>query len=171
MRCALPFLLPALFALLAGCDQDPFGFSRRTIRGEYQLEQWEDFTTYYLQVAGVDSPTGFTEGAVDRIGWNERYILARHVPAPGADREEWFIVDMADGSYTGPLATGELGSEREYRGIVARPAGEAWKSLPFRPLSRVFLIFAAVFAIGFAAAMGRAVARALRRAGRSAEPA
>ena len=47
MRRALPLLVP-LCALLAGCD-DPFGLSRRTIQGKYQLER-EDSATYYLRV-------------------------------------------------------------------------------------------------------------------------
>lgn len=76
MKARLTLVL-ALCALAAGCDQDPFGLAYRTIGGPYRLEEFEG-DVYYIQARGADDPMGVGGGAVDRIGWNRRYIVARH---------------------------------------------------------------------------------------------
>ena len=60
-------------ALLVSCvDQDPFGLSTRDISGEFELEQWKDGTSYYLNgPSHLDSGGwGTLKGVVNRLGWS-----------------------------------------------------------------------------------------------------
>jgi Fe-S-cluster containining protein len=70
----------ALFVMvcLAGCmDQDPFGLTTRDIQGAYELEQWEDGSTYYLRGPSHLSHEawGAIEGTVGKLGWSGDIIL------------------------------------------------------------------------------------------------
>ncbi|HSU15156.1 hypothetical protein [Longimicrobium sp.] len=163
MRRALPALL-ALCALLAGCH-DPFGLSRRTIVGDYQLEKEEDL--YYLQAAGRDEPDAYTGRAVDRIGWGERYIVAHRTPAYGGHGDEWVIVDTKEGIHAGPFSAYMLTMHPEANGIAALPAEQRWNELPVRPASKVRLALVAVLVLGSAAAAWQAAR--MRRERRRAE--
>jgi hypothetical protein len=164
MRRALPLLVP-LCALLAGCD-DPFGLSRRTIQGKYQLER-EDSATYYLLVAGVDSAQDFTAGAVDLIGWDEYRIVAHHTDPTGGRRDEWAIVDMQDGVEEGPFSGYMLKFHPEVAEVAALSAEQRWDELPLSAATRIRFSLAAVLAIASAAVA--IIATKTRRARRRAE--
>jgi hypothetical protein len=58
---------------LAGCDNAYFSNSRQ-IGGDYFLEQWEDFTTYYIEDKKHNADfvgSGAISGVVVEIGWDK----------------------------------------------------------------------------------------------------
>ncbi|HEU4452166.1 MAG TPA: hypothetical protein VFR81_03865 [Longimicrobium sp.] len=139
--------LPAAMLVLGGCmDMDPFGLAHRRIAGPYGLEQWEDFRTYYLiRGAGFGAGADVLEGAVERIGWNDRYIVVSRVEF-STDRHGWMIVDSRRREILGPFTGAELARRPEARGIRPMAAGEAWHSLPVRPNPFGYLVLAALAA-------------------------
>jgi hypothetical protein len=136
-----PLCAALAILLFAGCmDQDPFGLSRRTVAGDYRLEQWEDFTTYYLVGGGPEQPGGSAlGGTVTHIGWNRRYVVARRHANFRGDGDGWMIVDVERRTVAGPFSDAELARRPEARGIVPVTASEAWDRLPRKPLPFMLL--------------------------------
>jgi hypothetical protein len=154
---ALAMLLPA-----AGCmDQDPFGQAQRRVAGDYSLEQWEDFETYYLVSPGHEQGGDAVDGTVQRIGWNDRYIIAERRATFGGEVDGWMVVDAKLGTVRGPYGSDEIARNPALRGIRAMPAADAWDRLPPNP---AFFIFLAAVAIAGAVIVVR---RRRNRAGRS----
>jgi hypothetical protein len=140
-------LLAATLALGGCMDADPFGLGHRRIMGPYGLEEWEDSRSYFLEGAGYGAGARAVDGPVDRIGWNERYILAWCVDFCDG-RAGWMIVDSKKREIQGPFTDAELARHPEVRGIRPVPAVEAWKSLPVRPNAFSYFLLA-VLAAGF----------------------
>jgi hypothetical protein len=119
----------ALSLFLVSCwDLDPLGIGERHVLGDYSLEQWVNGTRYYLINAGHAEPGGVLEGSVERIGWNDRHILAWRGAMSGQDG--WMIVDTELGTITGPMDDTGLRRHPEVRGVDAIDAGRAWNRLP-----------------------------------------
>jgi hypothetical protein len=54
------------------------GRNQVRVVGDYYLEQWEDFTTYYLNKGRFDnSGGGVLEGPVVSLGWNKTTIVGK----------------------------------------------------------------------------------------------
>ena len=112
------------------CDQDPFHMRERTVLSGYELQQWENSTTYYLVKSGEkDNGGGVLDGAVLRIGWNGRYVIAERKANFGGDKDGWMIVDTATKKITGPFSDSELKARPEVRQIAIMNASEAWRRL------------------------------------------
>ena len=109
-----------------------FGGLERTVVGDYRLEQFKDFKTYYLHREGQDDSLeggSFIGGIVLRIGWSSRYIVAeRHSFYPG-DPDGWMVIDVKTGNLTGPFTEAEFKARQESQGIQIYGASEAWKKL------------------------------------------
>jgi hypothetical protein len=109
-----------------------FGGQERTVVGDYRLEQWEDFKTYYLHKRGLDDSSqggSFIGGIVLRIGWSSRYILAERHSFFRGDPDGWMIVDVETGNVTGPFTETEFQARPESVGVQIYGAAEAWKRL------------------------------------------
>ena len=136
-------VVAAAMLVLAGCmDMDPFGLASRDVAGPYSLEQWEDFRTYYLVTFGGSNVLG---DAVERIGWNDRYILVGRTSFSD-DRFGWIIVDAKTRGILGPFTDAELARRPEARGIHPIPAAEAWERLPGGPSGLSLLVLATLAA-------------------------
>lgn len=123
-------LVLAAAALLAGCvDQDPFGASSHGVMGGYALEKFESGEYYLLGRGTRIEEGGALDGMVERIGWNERYILASRRSTPGGDPDGWMIVDVRTGAVSGPLTDAVMSADRRVRGIRPLPAFQAWEQL------------------------------------------
>ena len=109
-----------------------FGGQVRTIAGDYRLEQWEDFQTYYLHKRGQDDSSGggsIIGGTVLRLGWNNRYIVAKRRSFYSVDPSGWMIIDVKSGIISGPFTEAEFHTNSEAQGIHIYEVGEAWKRL------------------------------------------
>lgn len=129
MRAGASFAALGLLAL-AGCmDQDPFGLSTRKIRGPYELEQWEDGTTYYLRGPShlAHEAWGAIEGTVGRLGWSGDTILVwQNDCGSGAG---WRVVD-AKTRVISPLVSQErIDRDPMLAGIPIYTAADAWQRL------------------------------------------
>ena len=123
-------LLVAAFPFMLGCDQDPFGLSERTVKGDYRLKQWEDGVTYYL-VGGphIDNGGGAIDGTVTCLGWDQQRILVeRHANFRG-DGDGFMIIDVQLQTIRGPLSAQELSTKADLLRIKLMPPKEAWEVL------------------------------------------
>jgi hypothetical protein len=79
--------------------------------GRLQLEQWEDGNTYYLNKKGhkgSGSGGGLLDGTVQRIGWSQRYIVAKRYSTFRGDPDGWMVIDLQSGEITGPFSDAEF---------------------------------------------------------------
>lgn len=124
----LLFVLTLL--LLCSCmDQDPFGLSTRDIVGPYELHQWEDGKTYYLEgpshVKG--NGHGAIEGIVTKLGWNNNYILVyQNDDGQGGG---WRIVDVQKKTISEIIDQARIDQDAMLKGLTIYDASEAWKKL------------------------------------------
>jgi len=119
----------AALALAACVDQDPFGLAARGVVGGYELERFEN-GAYYLVGRGTSvTGGGVLDGRVERIGWDERYILAERRPDAGGDPDGWMIVDARTGAVSGPLSDAEVADNPAVQEIRALPAHQAYERL------------------------------------------
>ncbi len=110
-------------------DQDPFGLSTRDIKGEYELEQWEDGSTYYLKGPSAlkHQAWGAIEGTVGRIGWSEDTIIVWQNDCGSG--EGWRIID-AKKKVISPIVDQErIDKDPKLKTIEIFTATEAWKKL------------------------------------------
>lgn len=114
--------------LALACDQDPFHGREHRVLDGYHLQQWEDSESYYLIKDGAsdDNGGGVLDGTVQRIGWNDRYILAERKPTFGGDKSGWMIIDAEMGTILGPFSNDELKSRPEVAGIATTSSAQAW---------------------------------------------
>jgi hypothetical protein len=109
-----------------------YGGLERTVVGDYQLEQFKDFRTYYLHKRGLDDSSqggSFIEGIVLRIGWSSRYVVVERYAFYRGDQDGWMVIDVKTGKITGPFTEAEFQARPESRGIQIYTAAEAWKRL------------------------------------------
>ena len=123
--------------LLAAAALFIFGGWERTVVGNYRLQQWEDFETYYLNKKGQeDSGGGVIDGIVIRIGWSDHYIIVeRHANYHG-DPNGWMVIDVNSDKITGPFTETEIRARPELKDIPTYQAAEAWKKLSFSPFRK-----------------------------------
>ncbi len=96
----------SMVTALTGCDQDPFGLSCRRLAGNYCLRQWEDGETYYIDT--LDSKDngggGVIDGTVERIAWNDQYIVVLRRPNFGPDGYGYMSINVRNGRLEGPAS-------------------------------------------------------------------
>lgn len=127
MRLSTPALLIGLAFLLSGC-----GLQQRRIAGDYRLEQWEDFKTYYLHRRGHDDSAeggSIIGGTVLQIGWSDRFIVAKRQSISRSDPDGWMIIDVRSDTMTGPFTDAEMRGRSDVQGIEILEVSEAWKKL------------------------------------------
>ena len=121
--------LVAALVLTSGCDQDPFGLSYRTIRGEFSLHRFAEGGVSYYLVDSKNDEGGYRalQGSVGHIGWNDRYILAWQNDDSG--EAGWMIIDAETKAIEGRSVDLKRESDARLDGIVPVDAEAAWKKL------------------------------------------
>lgn len=116
---------------LAACDQDPFGLSHRRVSGDYYLQQWEDGQTYYLDDSDTESTSGggVLDGTVEKIGWDNDYIVVKRNPMFAGDGEGWMVVDVRKKIVSGPYSKQFVDKLPQARGIKFFDPAKAWNIL------------------------------------------
>ena len=123
------FSLLVLISLSSCMDQDPFGLSTRDIVGPYELRQWEDGETYYLE--GLSNVKvgghGVLDGVVTKLGWNDSYILVyQNDDGSGGG---WRIVDIKKGKISEIVDQARIEQDSTLRGLTIYSASDAWNKL------------------------------------------
>lgn len=96
-------LLLSLILFLPGCmDADPFGLSRKTLSGPYELEQFES-GDYYLLGPHPIAGGGILDGVVEEIGWSDTVIAAKRHANYRGDPDAWMIVHVQKRTIEGPI--------------------------------------------------------------------
>lgn len=110
-------------------DQDPFGRSTRDILGEYELEQWEDGSTYYLKGPSAlkNQAWGALEGTVGRIGWSGNTILVWQNDCGSG--EGWRMIDTKKKEVSSIISQERIDHDPHLKMITIDTAMEAWKKL------------------------------------------
>jgi hypothetical protein len=103
--------------------------SVRTVAGPYALKQWEDGSTYYL-VGGPqpDSGGGAVNGAVIRLGWDARHVVAQRAATAGGDTA-WVVIDVDTRRASHPMTDAELASREDLARLTTYRADSAWARL------------------------------------------
>jgi len=117
-------------ACLAGCmDQDPFGLSTRDIQGAYELEQWEDGSTYYLKGPSHLSHQawGAIEGTVGKLGWSEDIILVWQNDC--GTGEGWRMIDTKKNTISPIVGQDRIDGDPILSKIAVATAAEVWQKL------------------------------------------
>ena len=98
--------------------------------GSYTLMQWEGGVPYYINDTERDLQGGFVlEGTVQRIGWNERTILAQRKATVGGDIDGWMVLDVGSGRMEGPLSDAHVAAREDLREIEVVDPATAWERL------------------------------------------
>jgi hypothetical protein len=110
-------------------DQDPFGLSTRDIKGEYELEQWEDGSTYYLKGPSAlkHQAWGAIEGTVGRIGWSGDTIIVWQNECGSG--EGWRIIDTKKKVISPIVSQNQIDQDPNLKMITIYTASEAWDKL------------------------------------------
>ena len=129
MKAAAFIALSAMVLISCGRDLLHPGF--RKIEGAFYLLRWEDDKTYYVIEQGhlKDQELGGGElgGTVLRIGWNDRFIVAKRYATFRGDRDGWMVIDLATKRIDGPITDGE--EAKRFPGLDVMPPSAAWGSL------------------------------------------
>jgi hypothetical protein len=117
-----------LLLLLAACF--PFGGPTRPLPGSYELERSEGGDIYWINGPdGARTGGGVLEGSVERLGWNDTYIIAYRHSTYRGDADGWMVIDVNSRSIAGPLTETELKNRRDLEEIQTLAVAEAWKRL------------------------------------------
>ena len=106
---------------------DPFGLSKKTISGSFDLKQWEDGTTYYLYGSGNNDAHGALEGTVNKLGWNKQYILV--FQNDNCCGSGWRIINVKTKTISSLLDDNKIKLYPEVDGLIIYSAVEAWNKL------------------------------------------
>ena len=130
------FLLALLIAVTGCTAINNFGLSEQRIAGDYSLQRWEDFTTYYLEDSEREFESfpdpGPVGGTVVRIGWNESFIVVERKAHFFGRIDGWMIVDVQAKAIDGPVTLADIEADPRLRNIRALTADEAWALLEKR---------------------------------------
>jgi hypothetical protein len=103
--------------------------STRDIKGEYELEQWEDGSTYYLKGPSAlkHQAWGAIEGTVGRIGWSGDTIIVWQNDCGSG--EGWRIIDTKKKVISPIVSQERIDKDPSLKTIEMYTATEAWKKL------------------------------------------
>jgi len=99
--------LLVVMVMMCGCFA--FGPKSKDLPGDYLLVQWEDGKSYYIGERGEKlQGGGVAGGTVERLGWDDRYIVAwRHSTFRG-DPDGWMVIDTREHQVSGAWSDEEL---------------------------------------------------------------
>ena len=110
-------------------DQDPFRFTTRDIVSPYELDQWEDETTYYLRGPSniKESGWGAIEGTVIKLGWNANYILVYQ--RDDGQGGGWRVVDVKKNTISEIITQDQINQSPPLKSLTIYSASDAWDRL------------------------------------------
>jgi hypothetical protein len=123
-------ILLAAMVMMCGCLA--FGPKSKDLPGDYRLVQWEDGNSYYIGKRGEKlQGGGVAGGTIERLGWNDRYIVAwRHSTFQG-DPDGWMVIDTRENRVSGPWSDEDLTKRSDeipaLRTIKPRSTSEQWE--------------------------------------------
>jgi len=122
-----PLIIPLL--LLSCMDKDPFGFNTTAIVPPYELDQWEDETTYYLRGPSQIKETGWgaIEGTVIKLGWNAETILVYQ--RDDGQGGGWRIVDVKKNTISEIFSQDQIDQNASLKSLTIYTASDAWNRL------------------------------------------
>lgn len=103
---ALLVIVVLVGLLLYGWNQD-----LRPLPGGYSLERNNDAppTIYYVKEPGPDKGGGGVfDGAIEEIGWNDDWIVARVKRIYWGDPNGWYVLKVKTREMTGPFEETQL---------------------------------------------------------------
>jgi len=117
--------LAMLALLVTACD------STKSLPGGYELEKWEDGTTFYLNTPGntTKNGAGAIDGTVQHIAWNKEIIAAERCATFRGDPDGWMIINVKTKEITGPLSAAQFSELRSKANLQIKTAAEAWSGL------------------------------------------
>jgi hypothetical protein len=121
----------ALALLIPGCigALDIFVPSKPLV-GDFRLVQFDD-QNYYVERGNSSEPGGVLAGTIERIGWNDKYIVAWRSAMLGNVQSGWMIIDVKTGASEGPLSDESFrarsAGDEQLRAIPIQPVREAWR--------------------------------------------
>ncbi|HWN96204.1 MAG TPA: hypothetical protein VNT99_14305 [Methylomirabilota bacterium] len=83
----------------------------------YKLERFDENGKYYVIAPDDWSVGGVFDGIVERIGWNQDWILARVTRLYRGDTSGWYALEVKTKRVVGPLQESELSSNKEWSQI------------------------------------------------------
>ena len=98
--------------LLCGC-----GPSATKLAQGYKLERFDENGKYYVTAPEDLSGGGVFDGTVERIGWNQNWILARVTRLYHGDTNGWYALNLKTKQVIGPVQESELSSNVEWSRI------------------------------------------------------
>jgi hypothetical protein len=117
----------ALAGALVGCNQDPFGLSKRELSGQYALEQFEVYWYYVVDPQHELEEGGTFGGVAIRVGVRDSLIAAQVVRRFGGDTV-YALVNTHTGNVAIPLTARSLATLSGGEAIPLVRADSAWKS-------------------------------------------
>jgi hypothetical protein len=104
---------------------------QKTLPGGYYLESWEDGDHYTLGGPTHSADAGgVLVGSVEKVGWNDHYIVAWRSPMLADDAGGWMIVDVRTHTVRGPLTDSqfeaEVAKDQLLRTIKPVPPEDHW---------------------------------------------
>jgi hypothetical protein len=118
-------LLAILALLVTACGLT------KSMPGGYELEKWEDGTTFYLNAPGntTQNGGGAIEGTVQHIAWNSEIIAAERYANFRGDPDGWMIINVKTKEISGPLSETKFSELRSKANLQVKTAAEAWSAL------------------------------------------
>jgi hypothetical protein len=115
----LLIVIAALISFLfCGCNQ-----SQRQLSGGYYLERFDEGgPSYYVDAPGKPlDGGGVFDGAVQEIGWNKEWILARVTRLYQGDSNGWYVLNIKTGQVTGPIPDDQIKTNSGIKTIKTEP--------------------------------------------------
>jgi hypothetical protein len=114
MKHAIPACLLIIF-LCFGCSNS------KTITAGDALERFQENGMYYLIDPKNDGPGGGVfDGTVEKIGWNQDWILARIIRLYGGDTNGWYALNLKTKQVIGPIPQNDLETNASLSRIECR---------------------------------------------------
>jgi len=139
--CARATILLLLCLTAAGCAMGDIFKPHRRVTGDYCLEQWEEGRVRYVLVGCGPTATlkkghydnGIVDGSVERVGWDQRFIIAWRRAVARADGDGWMVVDTKSQTIEGPFGEEAWATRRQdvpdWEAIEIHEVDLAWKLL------------------------------------------
>jgi hypothetical protein len=95
----------------------------RALPGGYTLTRFDENGEFYLNAPGKDDdPGGAVEGTIEKISWDDRFILADVRKLFAGDPSGWYVIDTLNHDIQGPLSEGVLASDRSWGKLYSTAA-------------------------------------------------
>jgi len=99
--------------LLLSCE----GETKKLVDG-YRLERFAENGKFYLITSRSESGGGVFDGTIEKIGWNQDWILASVTRLYNGDPNGWYALQVKTKQVTGPFSEAEIKANPAFSGIL-----------------------------------------------------